>query len=772
MSSVMQAAERLIVTQDFIQSVSQQEWERAERLYPDLGPMLADDGLVALSQLHFHYERWSEAADCLGQLKKPSPEHLLQLRLSRNFHSLRQHRPSIYRLLADVEVGNAYRIHPSLGGIPSLIAVRPDGSETFLAPGPDPHQAAKQLCQRLEPAFQSGSPLALLGMGDGYAFNALVRQSPRLFLGRRQAIYLLEPDPRLVFACLLLHDMTGRDGPIESQNVLWYIGQSWAEQFRVDLLTSRTLPFPQVSVKLGRFPQPIEQVLKSTLTELTTTDTRCQSEIASYYQSLTASDFSQAIRGKAGRAPKVLLLTTRFSTVLQHSTRDTAEAFRQLGWDTHLIIEPADHHALSRVGIRQVLAEFKPDLVFQIDHHRFEHADLFPANLPFVNWIQDLLPHLMTPETGKKLSLRDFVLTPSRQRWIEEYAYPPRQCMEFRKLTRIPPRPISWTSHNNRVTYVSNWSQLPSTIHQELLAGTSGQARDVIDLACQEMIAVYEAGQSLSTPGDVRRILLHTMQQLQVTAEEKVVRLTTTRLFDRMNNVLFRQQGLRWARQACQMLGLELKIHGTGWEKHPDFADCAAGTVDYGSDLEELTRRSAINLVLEPFVCISHQRFLDAIVAGGFCLIRDNPANHNIHSIIELIRIADQPVEDATRLLECLPPAYHEQYQQTIQACDRADSSPGAVDHVAIVRALQKCRWLPEEGLMIPSWDRTVFSSPEQLHQKLARFTRDEELRVRIARAQRQYVEQHFSYQAGIQQVLRFIQDRLDHEPNPISLAA
>lgn len=772
MSSVIQASERMVVTQDFIQAVSQQEWEQAERLYPNLGPMLTDDCLLGLSQLHFHYERWLEAADCLCQLKKPSLEHKLRITLARNFHALRQHRPSIYRILTDVEIGNAYQIHPSPSGMPSLMAVGSDGSRTLLAGGPDPQQAVHQLCQRLASSFQSGTPLALLGIGDGYALNEIVRQSPTLFLGRRQAIYLFEPDPRLVFACLLLHDMTGPQGPIESQNVLWYIGKGWAERFRVDLLTSRTLPFPQVSVKLGHRPEPIEQVLRSALTELTTIDARCKQEIANYYQSLTASDFSRAVRHQANRAPRVLLLTTRFSAVLQHSTRDVAEAFRRLGWETHLIIESAPHHVLSRVGIRQVLVEFKPDLVFQIDHHRFEHGDLFPANLPFVNWIQDLLPHLMTPETGKKLSLRDFVLTPSRQRWIEEYAYPPRQCLEFRKLTRVPIRPISWISHNNRVTYVSNWSQLPSTIHQELLTGTSGQTRQVIDMVCQKMIAVYESGQSLPTPGDVRRVILETMQQLQVTAEERVLRHTTTRLFDRMNNLLFRQQGLRWVKQACQALGLELKIYGTGWDKHPDFSDFAGGTIDYGTDLEELTRHSAISLVLEPFVCVSHQRFLDAIVAGGFCLIRDNPINHNIHSIIELIRVSGKQVENAVRLLEALPETHREKYDQVMQACDRSDASPGAVDHVAIVCALQKCKLLPKQGFMIPLWDRIIFDSPEKLQYQLARFTRDEELRVRIARAQRQYVEQRFSYQAGIHQALCFIQDRLDQESAPIPLAA
>ena len=50
------------------------------------------------------------------------------------------------------------------------------------------------------------------------------------------------------------------------------------------------------------------------------------------------------------------------------------------------------------------LAEFKPDLVFQIDHLRYEHGDLFPPELPFVCWIQDHLANLRTPEADRPIT--------------------------------------------------------------------------------------------------------------------------------------------------------------------------------------------------------------------------------------------------------------------------------------------------------------------------------------------------------------------------------
>lgn len=768
----MQASERLVAAGDFVDAVRRGEWDRADDARHALGAMLPDECLTALAELHMHRERWSDAATTIGHLKHPTPAHKLQFTLAKNLDALRAHRPTVYRVVADAEIGDAYQIHPSKSGLPSIVAMRPDRSRVLLAGGPDPRAAADQVCASLAPAFQRGTPLAVLSIGDGYVFNALTRHSPTLQLGRRQAIFLFEPDPRLLFACMLLHDLTGPGGPIESQNVLWYVGPKWAEQFRIDILIDRYLPFPQTTIKLGHDARPMEEALQSALGELGASDTRSAQVVRSHYTPLTASDFATVLAGHAGRAPRVLLITTRFSTVLQHSTRDTADAFRQLGWEAHVLIEPTSHHGLSRAGMRRTLAEFKPDLIFQIDHNRFEHSDVIPPNIPFVNWIQDLLPHLMTPETGRQLTARDFVLTPSLQRWVDEYAYPAHQCMEFRKLTRIPSRPTSWSSRSDQLVYVSNWSQSPGTIREELIRGSTGQTREVIDETCMRMIACYESGQSLRTQGDVRRVLLEVMRDQQVSADESLVRHTTARLFDRLNNLLFRQQGLRWAKRACQTLDLNLEIYGTGWDKHPEFVDHARGSVSYGDELEELTRNAGINLVLEPFVCVSHQRFLDAVAAGGFCLVRDNPANHNIHSIIELLAAAGKAVENAVQLLEALPDSHREQFDQTLIACDAVDASPGASDHVAIVRALQSCNVLPQSGLMIPMLDRTTFSCEDEMLQRLTRFTRDECLRSEIARVQRQHVEDRFSYAAGMRQVVAFVRTRLTAEANRLGQAA
>jgi hypothetical protein len=247
-----------------------------------------------------------------------------------------------------------------------------------------------------------------------------------------------------------------------------------------------------------------------------------------------------------------------------------------------------------------------------------------------------------------------------------------------------------------------------------------------------------------------------------------------TRLFDRLNNLLFRQQGLRWAAAGCEQAGLTLEIYGSGWDRHPEFAAYARGRIGYGQELENLTRETAINLVLEPFVCVSHQRLLDALVAGGFCLVRHHPSNDLLHAMIDLVaRSPDAGVETAAALARSLKsPDDRRQLQQTLDACRAIEASPGLTDFIASVRRQQREGFLPESGRLLPHLEAVSFSSPQQAAASLLRFSRDAELRAEIARLQRQSVEGRYGYAAGMARVVAFVSEALVGRSQVRTLAA
>lgn len=746
---------------EFIRAVAAADFDTADHLLPTLRGEPDAALCRALADLHSHRHRWADAADALAALD--TPEATLRLNLCRNLAALKSHRPDVYRVAMGALEGEAgpYRPHPLVGGAFTIAKIDGPRAVPFNA---DPAAQSAAAMKQLTPINVRGEALALLSISDGHVLSTLAANPPTLFLGRQQPIYVFEPDATLLLANLLIHDWSGELGPIRQERVLWYVGPKWAEAFRLDVLTDRCLIFPKINIKQGGASAAIESSLLAVLNELGQIDTAAGEEIARYYANRTPADHAKALAGEAGRPARVLLLTTLFSTVLQHSTRDADDAFRRLGCQTMVLIEPTPHHGVSRSTMRQALAEFKPDLVFQIDHHRFEHGDIFPAGLPFVNWIQDLLPHLMTPAAGRQHSATDFSLTPSLQRWVDDFAYPERQCLEFRKLTRVPPRPPARQSDGNRVVYVSNWSQTRQQIIDELLHGSTETTRAVINEACRRMMAVYDDDGSLPSFGDVRTLLDQVMSDLGVTADADFVKHTVTRLSDRLNNLLYRHQGLAWAAAACEKHGLKLEIYGRGWDRHPQFAPFARGNVGYGQDLEELTRSAGVNLILEPFMCMAHQRLLDALAAGGFCLVRDHPANHTCTQWIEWLANQDDAIDTAAALRNAMPAELKDRVEALVARCAALDGSAKPIDQVTAVRRLQRAGFFPRSGAVLPALETVTFDSAHALGQRLARVSRDDVLRTEISAIQRKCVEERYSYQSGMKRVLAFVCERLNEQ--------
>ncbi|MGC4032097.1 MAG: hypothetical protein QM754_10255 [Tepidisphaeraceae bacterium] len=744
---------------EFIEAVQAGAFDRAAAALPAL-PTSRDDALhQAVADLQSYQRNWAEAAEALAGLSGVEARH--RATLYRNLAAIKTHRPFVYRqVLAEIEKPTArFRPHALAGGQMTVSIHTPDARLTVFSSDPAAQVAAAM--QQLQPVIAAGGPLAFFSVADGHVLGAIAANPPKLFLDRQQPIYVVEPDLGLLVACLAIHDFTGPLGPIQQPRFNWYVGPKWLDAMRLDFLTDNGMLFPQTNIKQGVSSGAIEIGVTSLLGDIAELDKAADEEIAAYYGTMTDAKTASALSGEAGRAPRILLLTTRFSTVLQYSTRDAEAGLQRLGCETKVLIERAPHLGLTRLGMKRAVAEFKPDLVFQIDHNRCEHGDIFPPQLPFVNWIQDLLPHLMSKAVGAKLGRTDFVLTPSLQRWADDFDYPEHQCLEFRKLTRVPPRPMAQSSNSNRVVYVSNWSQQPQQLVDELLRGANETTRAVLLESANRMQAAYASGGALPSFGDVRRLLSGVMADQQVTADPAFVQQITTRLSDRLNNLLYRHQGLAWAAAACEKLGLSLEIYGNGWDKHPAFAKYARGNIEYGSPLEDLTRSAGINLILEPFMCMAHQRLLDALAAGGFCLVRDNPANHTCTQWIDLIDRSGQNVTTAAELREALNEAGRNEFDALVAYCRLLDGSTQPIDQVAVVRRLQQTGFFPTRGEVLPSIEAVTFQNAEAFELRLQRASQDPIFRTEVAGRQRRYVEDRYSYHGGMAKVLAFVAGRL-----------
>jgi hypothetical protein len=733
---------------EFLSAIDAGDLDRSDRLLAELPDALPDRLLHGVAELHMLRERWAEAAVAFARIRQRGSNEVMRLRLCRNLACLQQHRPEIYRVIAAAEPENRYELIASKAGPTTITYRHDDGHKTILSGENDPLGSVAKVRRQIHDALAAGTTLGLAGIGDGYLLRSLADEPPKLPLGRQHAIALFEPDPRLLLACMMIHDYTGPAGPIEQERIRWFIGAEWKCQLNETCLADLMIPYPQVMIRLGRDSAAIEAGVKEFLAAADRLDARARLQLQSYYQHLSSHELGMIFGERPHRGPRIMVITTRFSTVLQHSSRDVADAMRGAGWEVLLLMEPSGAHAINRMSVRQALARFKPDLVFQIDHLRAEWGDLFPANLPTVCWIQDNLPNLTTVAAGKSVGVREFVLIPSLQRYVKNFAYPEQNCLEFRKLTKLPPRPQDRECIGDDLVYVSNWSQEPAAIAEELVRdlGKLAPSPFIADF-CQRMIETYAAGGSLHTPGDVRRLLEQAQAEHGLPANAPARQLCLiTAFFERLNNALYRQQGLDWAATAARECSLNLAVYGSGWEKHPRFAAFARRQVSYGAALESISRSARINLVLEPYVCITHQRLLDCLAAGGFVLSRAHPQTHIVQSLIDLF--ADGYPDDAA-------------VQRVLAQSRDHDATPDTFDPVVTLRHQQEAGFLPWRGPILPRLDETSFRSQKELILRVQSFATDDAARAEIVDQQRRMIESRYSYGAGMQRMMQWIQARI-----------
>ncbi|MDB5291824.1 MAG: hypothetical protein JWL69_3065, partial [Phycisphaerales bacterium] len=443
--------------------------------------------------------------------------------------------------------------------------------------------------------------------------------------------------------------------------------------------------------------------------------------------------------------------------------RDAAAGFERAGWDARVLIEPAPHNRLFNAATRRTLAEFKPDLVFQIDHLRSEHGDLYPPSLPFACWIQDHMPQLMSSEAGARIESADFVLTDAGPTYVHTYGYPERQMIAVSKLTTPPPvlaRPIE---RGDDLIFVSNASATAGALLQTLLKIFPGDetAHSLITESVARAADLHAAGRTLATYLDVCQFLRDLIDEKGLQVDESKFRDLARYLNHPVCDAFYRHQSLRWAAAAADEMGLTFALYGKGWEDHPEFARYARGPVAAGQPLHELTRRAAINLQIAPYLCL-HQRLLDGICGGAFFLVREHVSDVAPQAMLELLESHCPP--GISRLADArsqIPATARDQFDRLAQDCRTSLCSMGTEDPIEMVRAWQEAQLIDPSSGVLPHLKDVSFTDAASLRARLERFVHAPQERDRIVGEQRQCILARLTYAAAMERIARQIGRRL-----------
>lgn len=723
---------------------------RAQQLIDDLGQGADPRILASVAGLYVRQSRWSEAVAVFDRIHDADLSCQLQRQMAANLAVLQQARPDVYHIVTQTTPQTQCEVSQLGSGQLTLSQTLPGRGRVSPSRGTNPRQDAQQLLASMGQVIGSRHALLLAGIGDGYLLHALASEFVRIGGDFLPTVYVIEPDPEVMVNCMMIHDYTGPLGPLACANFCWYLGPAWEQHLRHTVLEDLFMPDPLAFVCLSLRGQGLKDRANQIFQLRRAPERELANGVAAYYDTLTTQTLVELLGPHPPRQPRVLVTTCRFTTVLQYSSQDVVNAFEELGWQTKLLIEPSPAHRLTYVGLRQTLLDFKPDMVFCIDHLRCQTGDLYPANLPYLCWIQDHLPHLTRPEAGASIQSRDFVLTLVGPMYTEVWGYPPRQIVEIPKLTRPLARPPQATSAGDDLVYVSTASKTPEALADEL-------GKDPFLASCgREMLAIYQCGQSLPTLWHVGQVVDRVAKQLNKKLAPTDRSLIVMKLFHPLNNALYRQQVLRWVAAVADELGLSLALYGPGWDQHPDFARFARGPIAYGPDLEQLTRDTKINLQIVPSICL-HQRMLDGLAAGGFFLVRQHPSDTLMPRFLAMLDPHSQTVDQAMAAA-----GDHRGQLEAMFAQAQCLTDLGhPIDLIAWLRACQRGGLMTDDGHLLPRLDEVSFHDAPTLRCGIERFLNNEALRRQVSEQQRISVENRLSYTAGVRRVLSRIRQLL-----------
>jgi len=473
------------------------------------------------------------------------------------------------------------------------------------------------------------APVAVEGFSPPWVFVEVAAATPRLTNGYQPRLRVVQRDPGEFFEGASLIDLGSF---IDDDRVAWFIGEQAAEALARDVRSARGTQAIGPGVPIGTTRTPIEPALgdlvgalsAEIVGESSAAGSRVRAAYAGRDSSWWADRYERALAPGSSEPLRVLIPTTRFSTYLQHAARDLAAAFESRGMRAELVIEPDDHARLSSLAFHDRFERFEPDLVMLINYPRSSRAEAFPADVPFVCWIQDEMPHLFCAEAGRSQGPLDYVVGHAVTALFRDHGYDPDRALfspvtvSEQKFHGGPITPAQRDRFSCDIAFVSNHSETPDELHERKL-GEAGdpRVREVLERIRPEVERIsdslMDARASAKLGTACRRVLV------RLGGDGSEAESYAMQYARPMLERIVRHRTLAWAADVCERRGWTLRVFGRGWDAHPRFAPYACGVIEHGDDLRACYQAATVNIHASA-LCMVHQRVMECALSGGLAV--------------------------------------------------------------------------------------------------------------------------------------------------------
>ena len=420
---------------------------------------------------------------------------------------------------------------------------------------------------------------------------------------------------------------------LKKNRIVFLVGkQGVYEYFREDMVI-----FPSIAYHNG-FHDVYHPILEQAIEIRQREDLEGSRDIKRYYKE---NQDNIIVRIKSGK-PRILFYTSCFTTALKYHTRDCMQAASRLGCEVQLLMEPDGIHRVYERDIIQYIKRFKPDIIFNIDHFRFEYS-VIPKEIIWITWVQDPLPEIMDKETPLKLKSKDFVMSHyTTWKKFREIGYPLKSLID----APIPAnayiyKPYGLSIEESKkyscdICFVCHASDVDAHI-VELLGKVPQKLKEevcVIYKGYQNY--VNETGRIFYSEKEFQEYVEGILGfDYNITRMREIVNYLVSDMYNGFNQRVFRQALVDWILDAGFT---EIKLWGNGWTTEEKYKKYAMGSAENGETLSKIYQASKV-VVGNNIVTTAAARAWETMLSGGFYISNYIPEEEDAVDIRKIIEV-------------------------------------------------------------------------------------------------------------------------------------
>lgn len=491
-------------------------------------------------------------------------------------------------------------------------------------------------------ATESPAPFTVEGVDPPWLLIELARQTPPLDSGYQPGIRVVQADTGEFFDGCAMADLAEI---LRHPRVECFVGQDAAQRLRSALSRDAGTPIAGPYMPLRSLRKPcapgVSEIVRA---ELANQDAAHREHLRRIHQRDAERDerwWRARLAGAldASAEPlRILIATCRFTTVLGEMSQDLAGSLRSLGCRVEVLVEPSDHRRLSPLAYSRMIDTFDPDVILAPNYTRRDlekvisgshtpppESRVLPAGTPFVVWVQDAMPHLLTTGAGASIGPLDLAMGCITNEMTDRFGYPVESVLPSPLVAsqakfdpaRIDPRLRRELSCD--VAMITHHAETPEALRERLL-GELSSSPGVRRLA-ESMLPAFDeiARTSAAPPGPIVgvRRLFEAHAHLDPETREILIQSFALRYIDRV----MRHETAGWCADICQRRGWRFRIFGRNWASHPTLGRFASPSLPHGGSLACAYAGAGVTLHVSIFGSF-HQRLIECALAGGVPIIR------------------------------------------------------------------------------------------------------------------------------------------------------